>query len=546
MYFMPNPIDSLYGYITMPLEIVPLPDVYETVIREVAVDAVRQIALNMQLPSATRVYLPGVTDVVPMNDGQFGNCCDGHSDVHFDPEERITVTYEELADENYSLSTSVYNNDNFPIFINQPQQINIYPITRLVDFRIDIQYQAPNIVIAQRWLDDQRTKYSSGAAELTLALTYHYNLPTPVISLLKGLYDTQQRSPLPSKLDFDKWLCQYWTGPTTDMSTLIGTHPVLSIYQREVDVVGWFDFYNTPDTPTPTSDGSGAFEVTFSFLCRYARPTHLKIEYPLLMNNVVIPKVFMPEHFYQNYQAAFRKTTGLRGSLEWSDSVIDKSRIPYIQHPDVDNWQPRFTEELNLTFFTGLIVVCNDNPTNLMSVLSLGRYTFSPYWLEYLSLVGDKVFGKGGLLEARLYRNDLQVPVKIHFDKASMSLKTTTPLDLTGYYHIQLSFKTNFAFVEPPQWEIIRRFPKVFCEFAELLKDRKPGRCEVIGVGRPRPEDGEGSTQYTEDLEYTVPEGYIRKSAVLELIKEQSNIDYKNDSIRTILNLGIITTKRES
>ena len=64
--------------------------------------------------------------------------------------------------------------------------------------------------------------------------------------------------------------------------------------------------------------------------------------------------------------------------------------------------------------------------------------------------------------------------------------------------------------------------------------------------GRPRPEDGEGSTQYTEDLEYTVPEGYIRKSAVLELIKEQSNIDYKNDSIRTILNLGIITTKRES
>ena len=56
MYFMPNPIDSLYGYITMPLEIVPLPDVYETVIREVAVDAVRQILYELPAPPVSRSY----------------------------------------------------------------------------------------------------------------------------------------------------------------------------------------------------------------------------------------------------------------------------------------------------------------------------------------------------------------------------------------------------------------------------------------------------------------------------------------------------------
>lgn len=530
----------------MPLEIVPLPDVYETVIREVAVDAVRQIALNMQLPSATRVYLPGVTDVVPMNDGQFGNCCDGHSDVHFDPEERITVTYEELADENYSLSTSVYNNDNFPLFINQPQQINIYPITRLVDFRIDIQYQAPNIVIAQRWLDDQRTKYSSGAAELTLSLTYHYNIPTPIIALLRGLYDTQQRSPLPSELDFETWLCDYWTGPTTNMTTLTGTHPVLSVYQREVDVVGWFDFYNTPDTPTPVSDGSGAFEVTFSFLCRYARPTHLKIEYPLLMNNVVIPKVFMPEYFYQNYQAAFRKTTGLRGSLEWTDTAIAKQRVPYIQHPDIDNWQPRFTDDKRLTFFSGLIVACANNPTNLMSVLTLGRYTFNEYWLEYLSLYGNSAFEQGGILEARLYRNDENLRVNIVFDRDTMSLNTTAPLDLQGYYHIQISFRTHFGYIAKSQWDILRRFPRVLIDFAELFRKYDDSWKELIGIGRPRTEPGEGSTDYTKDIAGVQPQGYIRNGVTLDLAREQDRHEYRNGSIINILNLGIITAKRES
>jgi len=178
----------------MPSVVVVLPDVYETVARSVAVSAVQQLAQYMGLPEQTEVYLPGKSETVPMNDGIFGNCCDAANAVHFDPEEKLVIRYEEIAEENFTLSTAVWNPDNFPIFVDKPHGIWVRPVRRFVDFRLDMTYQAPNIVVAQRWLDDQRIKLSEGAGDLTLALQFHYNVPKPVQSLFKGLYDTMENS----------------------------------------------------------------------------------------------------------------------------------------------------------------------------------------------------------------------------------------------------------------------------------------------------------------------------------------------------------------
>lgn len=538
------------GSMVMPGAIIPLPDVYETIIRSVAVDAVRQIALNMELPEATKVYLPGRSDAVPMNDGIFGNCCDGANSVYFDPEERITISYDEVADENFSLSTSIYNNDNFPIFVNMEQYIDIYPITRYVDFRIDIEYQAPNVVIAQRWLDNQRMRYSSGEGELTLSLAYHYNIPKPILALLQGMYATIQKSQIPTDLTLEEWMCKYWTGPTTDMATLVGTHPSLSVYERAVDVVGWFDFYNTPETPERASDGSGAYTVTFSFICRYARPTHLKVKYPLLMNNCVIPKVFIPEDIYQNYQASNRKTTRLRGALEHEQRQQELQRLPYIQHPDIDDWQPTFSYQDRLTFFTGLLVICKDDLTTLMSVETLGRFKFSPYWLEYLKLEGDKAFAAGGPLEARLYRNDERVNVPVKFDTETMSLSVDLPLDPSGYYHVQLSLVTHFGAIKLENWKRLRYFPRVYWDIRMLFRGKTfPGEgindLPLIGRGRDRDQPGEGYTDYTKGLAGTLPEGYIKWDDIYNTMEHQDLVNYRWSPIFTMLNFGIITERRK-
>lgn len=529
----------------MPLAIIPLPDVYETIIRKVAVDAIRQISFNMNIPDTARVYLPGKTESVPMNDGMFGGC--NNDKVHFDPEERITITYEELAEENFSLSTAVYNNDNYPLLINEKAYLDIYPITRFVDFRIDIEYQAPSIVIAQRWLDDQRMRYSAGGAEMTLSLTYHYNIPKALLGLLKALYETVQKSPKPSELTFDCWLEQYWTGPTTEMATLIDTNPTLSVYERAVDVVGWFDFYNTPETPRRSDDGTGTYTTEFSFICRYARPTHLKVNYPLLMNNCVIPKLYHPELPYENYQQMDRRTTKFRSSLEKERLDQDRLRLPYINHPDIDNWQPTFNEKDRLDVFVGLIVVCEDSPRTIMNLESLGRYKFNPYWLEAFKLLGNQLIKPNSFMEFSLYKNDRKTDYKLTIDQDTLTLVADRDLDIESYYHVKLAFNTHLESIPRDVWEKIRPFPHYFYDWCRFFGGCNHDICDldIVGIGRPRPLPGEGSTDYTKDLENVNDEGYIRKDDYYKLAEDHDNINMKPSDIRRIFYLGIISDKRE-
>ncbi|QEM41834.1 hypothetical protein [Pseudomonas phage vB_PaeM_PS119XW] len=516
----------------MPHAIIPLPDVYETVMRKVSVDAIRQIATMMQLPGATRVYLPGRVDTVPMNDGMFGNCCDAADAVHFDPEERITVAYEEIAEENFTLSTAVYNNENFPLFVDDVHDITIRPIRRFVDFRIDIEYQAPNVVLAQRWLDDQRIRCSAGGAEMTMSLTYHYNVPPSLLGLMKGLYDTMQKSNWPTDLTFREWMEKHWCQPQTEMATLASTHPTLSIYERQVDVVGWFDFSTSPDTPQKSSDNAGGYTVNFSYLCRYERPTHMRVNYPILMNQCTIPKVFRPEYRYQNYQAVDRKTTSLRGTLDHQFLLMRDMGLPYIQHPDIDDWHTDQIPPHRFTFFNGLLCLSKDDLTSLMDFKNLGRFTFNPYWLEFIQTLGTAAIADGSFFEIRLYQNNERLRVPMTIDPGTTLLRTTIPLDPLKYYHIQISLSKNFYGIHDKYWEMIRRYPTTCWSLFRLFRvsiGRNPiEKMELLGLSGPRPEDpdapGEGTTPITSDLPNTFKRGIVKWGDIAKAREEQDKI----------------------
>lgn len=507
----------------MPSSVIPLPDVYETIVRAVSVGALSQLVQFMGLPGTTTAYFPGRSDTVPMNDGMFGNCCESANAVHFDPEESIEVSYEEIAEENFTLSTAVKNNENFPIFIDEVRGITVRPVRRFVDFRIDIRYQAPNVVVAQRWLDSMRDRYSQGVGDITLSLEYHYNIPTAMMALFRGLYDTQEKSAWPSGVTFEDWLNQRFIQPTTNMVTYNGTHPQLTVYERQVDVVGHFDFINTPPTPEPTSDKSGAYEVSFSYICRYDRPNQLYIEYPMLVHQCAIPQIFRPKYpLWQNYQQVDRKTTVLRGSLEHAFILAQRRGVPYIQYPDTDDFVANEEFPEQLTFFTGLISLdCNDLKY-IMDFKSLGRFTFDPYFLEFFESVGTKAFDFNSFFDIRLYRNGERMSVPMTMEQGTLKLMAAYELDPEYVYHIQLALRGNFLTIPSDKWKGIRRYPHVvwqICNLFGVCKGRYPFKdLQLIGLGRDRTPDsdwpGEGTTDWTKDLEGVCKRGYVLMSDI--------------------------------
>ncbi|AEH03527.1 hypothetical protein AVT69_gp102 [Pseudomonas phage PhiPA3] len=512
----------------MPSATVPLPDVYETITRKVAVDVVRQVAQYMTLPEQTEVYLPGRSDTVPMNDGMFGNCCDTANAVHFDPEERVTITYDEVAEENFTLSTAVMNNENFPVFYDETRDVIMRPIRRFVDFRIDFEYQAPNVVLAQRWLDDQRIRLSSGVGDLTMSLTYHYNVPPALLGLMKGLYDTMQNSCWPTEWTFREWMEKYWAQPQTEMTTLIGTHPTLTIYERQVDVVGHFDFINSPETPQQSSDKAGGYTVNFSYICRYERPTHIRVTYPMIMHQCPIPKVFRPKPIYENYQQADRKVTNLRGSLEKALILMRSRGVDYIQHPDTDDWHTDDKPIQRFTFFNGLLCLDKDDPTQLLDLSKLGRFTFTGWWLEFFKQEGAHAIADGSFFEFRLYQNNQRIRVPLTIDPGTLIVRSTMPLDPHRYYHIQISLVKNLYAINDRYWRCISRYPtccwQLFHLFNLGIGKRPIEQMELLGLSGPRPPEGdcgeEGKTEYVKDIPH-FPRGIVKWGDIAEARDEQ-------------------------
>lgn len=512
----------------MPSVVVPLPDVYETVSRSVAVSAVQQIAQYMGLPEQTSVYLPGKSETVPMNDGIFGNCCDAANAVHFDPEEKLVIRYEEIAEENFTLSTAVWNPDNYPIFVDVPHNIWVRPVRRFVDFRLDLTYQAPNIVVAQRWLDDQRIKLSEGAGDLTFFLEFHYNVPKAVQSLFKGLYDTMENSAWPTGLSYGEWIEQHLTQPSTFMATQIDTHKTMAIIERQVDVVGHFDFVNTPDTPQPSSDKSGSYEVTFSYICRYDRPTHMHVQYPMVMNQCPIPAVFRPKFPYANYQQLNRKTTALRGSLEYALGMNRGMGSTYIQYPDTDDWSTDNRPKHSFLIFSGLLTLdCND-PRYLMDMRKLGRFDFTCHWVELFDTLGDKVFKGNSWFIIRLFKNDEYINIPMSMERGTLKLMADVDLDPSYVYHIQILMNKNLASIDRQYWECLRRYPTVCYSIFQLYQvgfGREPiSKMPMIGLKIDRlPSEecpGEGTTEWVKNCPH-FKRGLVKWDAVEEAILEQ-------------------------
>lgn len=517
----------------MPHALIPLPDVYETVTRRVAVDVVKQLRDLMQLPDDTAVYLPGFTNTIPMNNGTFGDCCSNK--ISYDPEARIVVSYDEVADEQFTLTTAVNNNMNLPLFNDPVRDITIRPVRRYVDLRFDIEYQAPGIVIAQRWLDDMRIRFSAGAAESVMNLQYHYNMPASQMVILRALYDTIQCSDWPIAEEFEVWCDNHFTYSKTTVATLANTHPVVTIRERQWDVLGWFEFGTTPDSPRPTDDRTGAYNVTVSFFMRYDRPTHVYCKYPLVTHQNVIPELFWPAGVYTNYQQVDRHTTGVRGPLDASFVLPRPMHIPYIQYPPMDDWTTDKNTNGMFTFFSGLCVIEKTDLRTLLDLTDLGDYYFTEWFLEYFKTAGKNAMGKTGLFNVTLYENNEWRRTDLELDPDTLTLKSAVDLDPTKYYHVQISIQTNWYAVFEQVFQCIRNYPYVFWSLCSMFKvgvGRRPYEKMVL-LGHTRVKraeviscQGEGTTDLTKGVVATTT-GVVRWE---DIVTARSEMDVKSDT----------------
>jgi hypothetical protein len=476
----------------MPHARIPLPDVYESVIRRVAVDVTAQLARVMNLPEETQVFLPGNTDVVPMNGGTFGECC--VNPVKMSSTERLKVTYREEADESFTLTTNVNNKEMPPLFIDRNLGIDVRQIDRFVTLTATFEYTAPSIVIAQRWIDDMRNRISIGGAELYQTLHYNYAIPKPLMVLLKALYETQERSAWPTGATYEEWIAARFTVPTTVLATLGNTDQTLAVPQHQEEVLGWFDFTSTPEEPVKDSEGTGTYTTSFSYQLRYGRPNQVYVRFPMLVHQRPIPRLFRDKEPYQTYMAKTRKVSTTKGSFDRMMALMRANVLPYVHYPNTDDFVTDRIPAGRLTFFTGLMMLKPDDLRSVCDLSNLGEYRFNPYFLEYFYHMGDKLFRQDqSIIEFRLYENEtLRSDIPLTIMPGTVRVVAKVDLDPTKVYHVQISLIRNWMTLTRDTLQCLRRYPHVLYHTLKALNVNLGGadvygNLKLLGKDNPRP-----------------------------------------------------------
>lgn len=540
----------------MPHALMVLPDTYESVIRRVAVDLTEQLSRIIQIPEHTDIYFPGNSQKIPMNEGEFGDCCRTH--IKYDPEARAVIRYTDIADDNFSLPTAVNTFKNHPIWEDGTRDIQVCPVRRMLDFRVDIEYKAEGIVTAKRWLDEQRARVSRGGAELTLKLDYYYMLPRPLQALLRGMYDTIQCSDWPIDDTFDEYLNKHFFQSHTHVATLTMEHEQPAIRERQLDVVGWFDFTGTPDTPQANSDKAGSYDVSVTFTLRFEQPTHIYVRYPLVCHQNTIPDCFWPKEQPMRYQQQNRKTGYLRGPLENRFQRFTPRHVPYIQYPKVNDWNTDEKPYDAFTFYTGLVTIEKDDRRSLLDLRDIGDWYFTNHFMEYFTDIGTQsILRPGGLFNFRLYKNNEWLDCQLELERGQTVLRAPFDLSPEYYYHVEISIDRNWWCVHDKVWECLRQYPTVFwtmCNLFNVSVGRRPiEEMQLLGTRLKErvPSEccpGEGTSDWTKD-ELVFKTGVVRLEDVTTARREmelRTNPWFKGNRENIMLTLcsDIVTVRK--
>lgn len=466
----------------MPKLVLPVPETLESVTRPVVLDITRQIFKITRIPKETRIYYPGDLEKdrqpgTSMRDDELFNT--------FGTSPKITVDVDETYESDRILSTAVYQPENLFIFRDDRLDTYIKPAYVSTELSINFRFRSIDKVSAIKWRDDIRTHVSMMRDENLHDLTYHYLIPKEYIAILEEIHRLRELVAGYGE-DFDTFLKANLTQRASLLTNLSGAHQEWGISERQMRIVGWFDFEGAPELGQREGEDD-SWTISFAYKFKFDKPVECVLQYPLVVHNQLLSSKYRPtEPAYQveHYKRSYALSAQSFAAFERTRDTMRVASLPGIAVPSFDEFIPNSVVPQTLRVFTILTTIDEAEPRLLFNLTDIGRqWQLDDDVLEYLrqerATLSTAYKGVYGL---QLYRNtDLMPDGSLTVD-ADLNVRMTSDPHLRNCYHVRLSIVTDLTLVDPGALTRLREHGPVLIKTIDAIDPSVLGQIGPVSM----------------------------------------------------------------
>lgn len=467
--------------------LIELPESYHTVTMPIARQVVRQVAGVVGLDPEIPIHAPGFLGSIPTSDSTLGSNDDQR--VGEDGLLGVTVTVDEVVNEDSYFTTPFYQNEIPPVFVDKALNVSFSPVYHDTETTISFNIRFADKTQALRARDHTRNKVFAGQRELKHQASYAYHFPPEILTLIHDIYERREAYGEYGD-SWAKYALEHFTKRLKTLTNQSGETQIPAISEKQGDIIGWWDFDLAPDID-PVSQVGGHWVLTFNYMYRYQRPAAISGHYPVIVHQSILPRQWInglnqPE--YPEEEEPVYKPTSRRAMDIFRDAVRRLEKTNGKRLPDWDDWTPATVPPHSATIVTVLTSMDRDDETLLLDLKDLGGPTFSEDILRYMSERCRSVTKRlDHAILVELYKDNNHAPDPEIVVSPDLIVRAKEPLDPRRMYHIRISVLSDLSFLTTRAREDLLKRPGACLEILQALDpnlEEKGLLPMVIGAGR--------------------------------------------------------------
>lgn len=261
----------------MPLTVTEIPNIEENIARPVAMEIARDISKRIGLPEDIDIRFIGSGKSLSI----IGSTLQGKKTQRLPGDSFISLEVSEEYDSERGLNVAIFQTENRPVVADTKLGLYVKPVYQRVYNDIKFKIVAADKTTADNIVSTIKRRHAQRAVELLHEINYSWPLPTVYMVIINEIYKLREANKGYGET-VGEWINKCFTEAKTVIVDQSGNNPKITIREKQINVLGWFDFEEQPPQPQRETE-SGTWSLEFTYRVGYDRIESAVMSYPMMV-----------------------------------------------------------------------------------------------------------------------------------------------------------------------------------------------------------------------------------------------------------------------